>query len=107
MVLIVLASCVGLARFNYDDRKTLPASVDSSLGYAALEQHFPINSIIPEYLIVHSPQDLRTPRALADLEQMAQRISQLPGVAKISGITRPTGKPIEAGHGHLPGGRSR
>ena len=95
MVLIILASCVGLARFNYDDRKTLPASVDSSLGYAALEQHFPINSIIPEYLIVHSPQDLRTPRALADLEQMAQRISQLPGVAKISGITRPTGKPIE------------
>src|SRR6185436_15731213 len=77
------------------DRNTLPASVDSSLGYAALEQHFPINSIIPEYLIVHSPQDLRTPRALADLEQMAQRISQLPGVAKISGITRPTGKPIE------------
>src|SRR6185503_18174952 len=53
------------------------------------------NSIVPEYLIVHSPQDMRTPRALADLEQMAQRISQLPGVAKISGITRPTGKPIE------------
>ena len=107
MVLIILASCVGLARFNYDDRKTLPASVESSRGYAALEQHFPINSIVPEYLIVHSPQDMRTPRALADLEQMAQRISQLPGVAKISGITRPTGKPIEAGHGHLSGGRSR
>jgi RND superfamily putative drug exporter len=95
VVLLILAGCAGLMRFNYDDRKTLPAWVDSSLGYAALEQHFPINSIIPEYLIVQSPHDLRTPQALADLEQMAQRVSQIPGVAKVIGITRPTGQPIE------------
>ena len=50
-----------------------------------------MNQSIPEYLFIQSPRDLRNPQALADLEQMADRISQLPNVAAISGITRPTG----------------
>src|SRR5271166_1494094 len=95
IVLVILAGCAGLARYNYDDRKTLPSSVESSVGYAALDRHFPINSIIPEYLFIQSPHDLRTPRALADLEQMAQRVSQLPGIATVRGITRPTGESLE------------
>jgi putative drug exporter of the RND superfamily len=94
-VLVILASCAGLARFNYDDRKVLPASVESSVGYAALDKHFSTNLIIPEYLFIESPHDLRTPQALADLEQMAQRVSQVPGVAMVRGITRPTGQSLE------------
>lgn len=91
LVLIVLASCAGLVRYNYDDRKALPPSAPSSLGYAALDRHFPVNQSIPEYILVQSPHDLRTPQALADLEQMADRVSQLPNIAVVSGITRPTG----------------
>lgn len=94
-ILIVLASCAGLVRFNYDDRKQLGASDESSIGYAALEHHFPVNQTIPQYLFIQSPQDLRTPRALADLEQMAQRVSQLPGIAMVRGVTRPTGESLE------------
>ncbi len=91
LVLIILASCAGLVRYNYDDRKALRASAPSSLGYAELDRHFPVNQSIPEYILVQSPHDLRTPRALADLEQMADRVSQLPNIAAVSGITRPTG----------------
>ncbi|MEC4762352.1 RND family transporter [Mycobacterium sherrisii] len=91
LVLIVLASCAGLVRYNYDDRKALRASAPSSVGYAALDQHFPVNQSIPEYILIQSPHDLRTPKALADLEQLADRVSQLPNVAAVSGITRPTG----------------
>ncbi|OBJ11454.1 hypothetical protein A5625_09360 [Mycobacterium sp. 1465703.0] len=91
LVLIILASCAGLVRYNYDDRKALRSSAPSSIGYAALDRHFPVNQSIPQYILVQSPHDLRTPRALADLEQMADRVSQLPNVAAISGITRPTG----------------
>ncbi|MCV7259845.1 MMPL/RND family transporter [Mycobacterium shimoidei] len=91
LVLVILASCAGLVRYNYDDRKALPASAPSSLGYAALDRHFPVNQSIPEYILVQSPHDLRTPGALADLEQMADRVSQLPNIAAVSGITRPTG----------------
>ena len=91
LVLILLASSAGLVRYNYDDRKALRSSAPSSIGYAALDRHFPVNQSIPEYILVQSPRDLRTPQALADLEQMASRVSQLPNVAAISGITRPTG----------------
>lgn len=91
LVLIILASCAGLVRYNYDDRKALSSSAPSSIGYAALDRHFPVNQSIPEYILIQSPHDLRTPKALADLEQMADRVSQLPNIAAVSGITRPTG----------------
>lgn len=95
MVLIVLAGCVSLAHFNYDDRTTLPHSVESAIGYVAMDRHFPVNSTIPQYLLIQSPHDLRTPQALADLEQMARRVSQVPGIATVRGITRPTGEPLK------------
>lgn len=95
VILIALASCAGLVKFNYDDRKQLSASESSSIGYAALESHFPVNQTIPQYLYIKSSQDLRTPRALADLEQMAQRVSQIPGIAMVRGVTRPTGESLE------------
>ena len=95
IVLIILAGCAGLARYNYDDRKTLPGSVESQVGYAAMARHFQLDSIIPEYLFVQSPHDLRTPKALADLEQMASRVSQLPNIAMVRGITRPMGESLE------------
>lgn len=91
LVLIALAGCVAFVRYNYDDRKAVRSSAPSSIGYAALEHHFAVNQSIPEYILVSSPRDLRTPQALADLEQMAQRVSQLPNIAAVSGITRPAG----------------
>jgi RND superfamily putative drug exporter len=91
LVLAILASFAILAKYNYDDRKVVAASAPSSIGYAALERHFPISQSIPEYILVQSPHDLRTPRALADLEQLASRVAQLPNVGLVSGITRPLG----------------
>lgn len=95
LVLAILAGCAGLARYNYDDRKTLPAFVESSAGYALVDKRFSTNLIIPEYLFIESPHDLRTPQGLADLEQMAQRVSQVRGVAMVRGVTRPTGQLLE------------
>lgn len=92
LVLILLASFALTARFNYDDRKAVAPSAASSVGYTALERHFPISQSIPQYILVQSPHDLRTPRALADLEQMASRIAQLPDVSLVSGVTRPLGE---------------
>ncbi|MUL47850.1 RND family transporter [Mycobacterium sp. CBMA293] len=91
LVLILLASAASFAKFNYDDRKAVAASEPSSVGYAALEKHFNVNQSVPSYVLVRSPHDLRNPQSLADLEQMASRISQLPDIALVSGITRPMG----------------
>ena len=92
LVLAILAGFAIFARYNYDDRQVVDASAPSSIGYAALERHFPISQSIPEYILIQSPHDLRTPRALADLEQLASRVAQLPDVGLISGITRPLGE---------------
>jgi RND superfamily putative drug exporter len=92
LVLALLAGLGVVARYNYDDRKVVPASASSSVGYAALERHFPISQSIPEYILIQSPRDLRTPRALADLEQLASRVAQRPDVGLVSGITRPLGE---------------
>jgi putative drug exporter of the RND superfamily len=95
IVLILLASCASLARYNYEDPKTLPGSAESAVGYAAMDRHFTSSTLLPQFLFVQSPHDLRNPQALADLEQMAQRVSQVPGVAMVRGITRPTGESPE------------
>lgn len=91
LVLFLLAGLAGFATFNYDDRKAVAASEPSSLGYVALEKHFDINQSIPSYVLIRSPKDLRNPEALADLEQLAERITQLPDIQMVSGITRPLG----------------
>jgi RND superfamily putative drug exporter len=91
LVLAILGGFACFAHYNFDDRKVVAASAPSSVGYAALENHFPISQSIPEYVLIQSPHDLRTPRALADLEQLASRITQLPNVGLVSGITRPLG----------------
>lgn len=95
VILACLASLVSLSKFNYDDRKALPSQSDSIRGYDAIERHFPINASLPQYVLVHSPHDLRTPKALADMEQMAYRISQVPDIDIVRGITRPAGESLE------------
>ena len=95
ILLIFLAASASLVHYNYDDRKTLPGSVESAVGFQAMIRHFPVDSLMPQFLFVQSPNDLRSPKALADLEQMAQRVSQVHDVGLVRGITRPTGEPFE------------
>jgi putative drug exporter of the RND superfamily len=96
VILISLAATVTLVKFNYDDRKTLPADASSNRGYAAMDAHFPVASTLQQFLLVKAPNvDLRTPRSLADLEQLAQRVSSLPGIELVRGITRPSGQVLE------------
>ncbi len=95
VLLISLATCTSVMRFNYDDLRTMPDSVDSSKGYDVLNRHYPMNAMTPMMLFVTSSHDLRTPAALADLEQMANRVAQLPDITMVRGLTRPNGEPLE------------
>src|SRR6516164_4469829 len=94
-VLIALAGCAAFLRPTFDDRLQLPQSAESNVGFSAMERHFSTSTLLPQYIYVHSQHDLRTSRALADLDQMAQRVSQLPNIAAVRGITRPTGQPLD------------
>ncbi|WP_370462633.1 MMPL/RND family transporter [Mycobacterium sp. Marseille-P9652] len=95
VILGALASCATLVRYTYDARQALPSGAESNVGYQAMDRHFPVSSTVPQYIYVQSPHDLRNPRSLADLEQMAQRVSQLPDIATVRGVTRPTGQTLE------------
>ncbi|OBS02174.1 hypothetical protein A9W98_16095 [Mycobacterium gordonae] len=95
-ILISLAGCVTLLHPTFDDRSQLPASAESNRGFSAMDRHFGASTLLPQYIYLHSPRDLRTPQSLADLEQMAQRVAALPDVAAVRGITRPAGSPLTA-----------
>lgn len=95
VVLVVLAGSASLIHLSFDDVRFLPRDVGSVVGYEQINHHFPMNTMTPAVLLVQSPRDLRTPAALADLEEMARRISELPDVAVVRGLTRPTGETVE------------
>jgi RND superfamily putative drug exporter len=95
-VLLALAGCATLVKYNYDDRKNLPPDAESNLGYDALTKHFPVSTTMQQFIQIYAPGvDLRSPKSLADLEQMAQRISQVPGIDMVRGITRPNGEMLQ------------
>lgn len=96
VILAALAGCTLLVNFNYDDRKTLPPDTPSNQGYQALDAHFPVAGTLQQFILIEAPNtDLRSPKALADLEQLAARVGQLPGIGLVRGITRPTGEMLE------------
>lgn len=95
VILLALAGCAALINFNYDERRNLPADASSNIGYSALDKHFPVSSTIQQFILIQSPNDLRGPKALADMEEMAKRVAALPDIAMVRGITRPTGEVLE------------
>jgi putative drug exporter of the RND superfamily len=95
VVLVSLAACASLVRYNYDELKSMPDDTESSKGYDAMNRHFPMNAMTPMVMFIQSSHDLRTPTALADLEQIASRVAQLPGITMVRGLTRPNGEPLE------------
>ncbi len=94
-VLISLAGCAAFLHPTFNDRLQLPLSAESNVGFSAMQDHFSTSTLLPQYIYIQSPNDLRTPQSLADMEQMAQRVSQLPNIAAVRGITRPDGKPLD------------
>lgn len=94
-ILLALSAVATTMTLSYDDRKGQPATTASNEGYQLLDRHFRTDVVISEFLVVESPTDMRTGKGLADLDEMASRIAQVPGVTKVSGVTRPTGARLE------------
>ena len=95
VILLTLAAATTTMKISYDDRKGQPATTASNQGYQLLDRHFPKDIVITEFLVVENPTDMRTAKGLADLDEMASRVSQIPGVTTVSGVTRPTGARLE------------
>ncbi|OFB36325.1 hypothetical protein BA059_25330 [Mycolicibacterium sp. (ex Dasyatis americana)] len=95
VILIALSAVAATIKISYDDRKGQPATTASNQGYQLLDRHFRKDIVISEFLVVENPADMRTGKGLADLDEMASRIAQIPGVTKVSGVTRPAGARLD------------
>ena len=93
LLLAVLAAFWPRLHPSYEAQKLIPASDESSQGYAALDRHFPHSEIRPDYVVI-TDHDMRDSDHLTVLEQAAATLSRLPGVTSVRGITRPDGAPI-------------
>ncbi|CQD07741.1 MMPL domain-containing protein [Mycobacterium europaeum] len=95
VALLALGLVAVTMTISYDDRRGQPAGTASNEGYQLLDRHFPKDTVINEFLLVQSGTDMRTARSLADLDALASRIAQLPGVTRVAGVTRPTGNRLD------------
>ncbi|KAA1422108.1 RND family transporter [Nocardioides humilatus] len=92
--LLALAALAPLLAVSYDTRDSQKKETESNRGYAMLDRHFPVNEILPDYVLIQADHDLRNPRDLALLEHAASAIAQEKGVVLVRSITRPLGEPI-------------
>jgi RND superfamily putative drug exporter len=95
VILLALAAVAATMKISYDDRKGQPATTASNQGYQLLDRHFRKDIVITEFLVVQNPTDMRTGKGLADLDEMASRVAQIPGLTKVSGVTRPAGARLD------------
>ncbi|WP_182378151.1 MMPL family transporter [Nocardioides sp. WS12] len=92
--LLLLAAFFPLANLSYDVREPLADDAESNRGYALLDRHFPINEVLPDYVLIQADHDLRNTKDLALIEQASSSLARHDGVALVRSITRPGGEPI-------------
>jgi putative drug exporter of the RND superfamily len=87
-------------KVSYNDRDFAPANVESSIGYAAADKHFPKSQLSTDVLYVESDHDMRNTTDMISLDRIAKTIVRVPDIALVQSITRPNGRPLE--HASLP-----
>lgn len=89
--LVLLALFFPFAKVSYDQRRTLPAGEQSTMGYQLLDRHFPPNEVLADYILITTDHDVRNSADLAAIEKAAAGVAALPGVASVRAVTRPLG----------------
>lgn len=95
--IVLVALPVVLLRVGWNEPSSAPASAESNVGYAAVDRHFPPNSLFPNVVTLHTDQDLRTPAGLIAIERVTAKVMEVPGVRVVQSPSRPAGQvPDEA-----------
>jgi putative drug exporter of the RND superfamily len=79
----------------YNDRIYLPSDVPANVGYAASDRHFSDAKMNPDLVMVESDHDMRNPADFLVIEKIAKALVRVHGIASVTTITRPDGKPIK------------
>ncbi|WAC89454.1 RND family transporter [Mycobacterium sp. Aquia_213] len=105
LVATIAVALVGLVTLpgyqtSYNNRLYMPDDIPANVGYAAADRHFTQARMMPEILMIESDHDMRNPADFIVLHRLARAIFKVPGIARVQGITRPEGTPIE--HTSIP-----
>ena len=80
---------------TYNDRIYLPDTVPANVGYAAADRHFSDAKMNPDLVMVEADHDLRNPADFLVIDKIAKALIKVHGIASVTTITRPDGKPIK------------
>ncbi|MGU3499509.1 MMPL/RND family transporter [Mycobacterium sp. C31M] len=80
---------------TYNDRIYLPDDVPANVGYAAADRHFSDAKMNPDLVMVEADHDLRNPADFLVIDKIAKALVKVNGIASVTTITRPDGKPIK------------
>jgi trehalose monomycolate/heme transporter len=69
------------------DSKSLPVTAESRQVQEMLKQRFSHSDMGPLVLAIQTRGDAHSPAALASLDALTEKLRQLPGIVKISGLT--------------------
>jgi putative drug exporter of the RND superfamily len=105
LIATIAVALVGLVTLpgyqtSYNNRLYMPDDIPANVGYAAADRHFSQARMLPEILMIESDHDMRNPADFIVLHRLARAIFKVPGIARVQGITRPEGTPIE--HTSIP-----
>lgn len=96
-VAVALVGLLALPTYktSYDDRHYIPTSTPADQGIQAADRHFPVGQLTPDMLLVQTDHDMRNPTDMLVLDKIAKAVIRVSGIARVQGITRPLGAPIE------------
>ncbi|MGJ6123518.1 MMPL family transporter [Mycolicibacterium sp. Y3] len=95
VVLLAAASVLLTFRVNFDENAMQLDRTESAAGYEKAYTHWGFNEVAPEYLIVSADHDMRNTTDLAALDRVAARLADMPQVAYVRSMTRPSGSQLE------------
>jgi RND superfamily putative drug exporter len=93
--LAALAAFYPLMDVSYDERGGQPADTESNRGFAVLNDHYPLNEVLPHYVVIFADHDVRQAKDLAAIERATDEVDRLDGIRETRSITRPRGDRIE------------
>jgi putative drug exporter of the RND superfamily len=94
VVLLAPLTLLFQGKRSFDDIAEINPSLGSVVGFRQVEKAFGAGEVFPVSIAVTSPQSMRTPEALAALEQASVDLMKVHGVHEVRSAVRPLGRQL-------------
>ena len=90
ILLVAFAAGASSTRSSFNLIDGFPDSAEAKVGAGILDEHFDAGELAPSNVVVRTAN---VDASLVDLDRVAEAVASVPGVARVTGPTRPTGDP--------------